>query len=1095
MFRLSRRVVLSDWFVWMIFSLVANFTWAQSETATVSGQVVDPSGLNITAAQVKLVDIDRDTSTNTKTNYAGLYTFPSVRPGRYRMEVSVAGFRVVNVTGLTVNVQDHLEQNFKLVVGSTAESVTVEGQSYSMNTESATVSTVVDRNFAENLPLNGRSFQTLIDLTPGVVLTSSNLSDNGQFSVNGQRASSNYWTVDGVSANVGSSSGANPGNGMGGTAAGFSAMGGTNGLVSVDALQEFRIQTSTYAPEFGRTPGGQISIVTRSGTNRWHGTVFDYLRNDILDANDWFADEKGLIKPRERQNDFGATLSGPVFKNKTFFFFSYEGLRLRLPRVTLTDVPCDNSCRIFGDARKTAVLGMQPYLNAFPLPNGPEVLTQCDAATDPACPPSGQEPTGSAQFDASYSNPAGLNAYSIRIDHKISDNFTLFGRYDYSPSEFIIRGGAQGVAALNVIQPSDMTIETGTVGATLLISSVVANDIRFNYSRTDGSSSQKLDDFGGAMPLRSLPFPSPFTSQNANFSLVIQSLGTGGAGAGSFIFEGPVARNRQKQINIVDNLTLQRGQHNLKLGVDFRRLTPLYNPPSYSQDAFFQDISSAETGDSAGAFISSSHNTQLLFRNLGCFAQDTWRLLPTVTLTYGLRWDVDYAPSSLNGVNIPGLTGYSLTNLSSLAIAPAGSPAFKTTYGNLAPRFGLAYQMSQSQNWSRVFRGGFGVFYDLVSSEAGNLVGNGYPPFGALTSLLPGTVFPYAPAQIAPPPIPAAGTLSELYAFNPSLRQPYTLEWNVALEQGLGTNQSVSVSYVGASGRRLLQTTYWFLPVTNPNITSAFLVDNTASSDYDALQIQFERRLSRGVQALASYSWAHSIDDGSAGSLAIASNNGTPGGENVNRAASDFDIRHSLSAAVAYDLPTPKTNKIVMSMLGDWSVQGIVLARSAPPVDISDQNLFNQFAGGLVADARPDLVPAQPLYLHGQQYPGGKAFNPAAFTDPPIDPTTGTPLRQGDTPRNFMRGFGATQLDFAVHRDFPIRESLKLQFRAEMFNVINHPSFGPPNGGFGTSSFGISNEMLGQSLSGYGGAGSGALSPLYQIGGPRSIQLALKLQF
>jgi hypothetical protein len=212
---------------------------------------VDPSGLNLTGAQVKLVDIDRDTSTSTKTNNSGLYTFLSMKPGRYRMEVSVAGFRVINVTGLTVNVQDHLEQNFKLVVGSIAESVTVESQTYSMNTESATVSTVVDRNFAENLPLNGRSFQTLIDLTPGVVLTSSNLSDNGQFSVNGQRASSNYWTVDGVSANVGASSGANPGNGMGGAGAGFSAMGGTNGLVSVDALQEFRIQTSTYAPEFG----------------------------------------------------------------------------------------------------------------------------------------------------------------------------------------------------------------------------------------------------------------------------------------------------------------------------------------------------------------------------------------------------------------------------------------------------------------------------------------------------------------------------------------------------------------------------------------------------------------------------------------------------------------------------------------------------------------------------------------------------------------------------------------------------------------------------------------------------------------------------
>ncbi len=189
---------------------------------------------------------------------------------------------------MTVNVQDHLEQNFKLAVGSVSESVTVDGGAPLVNTESAAVSTVVDRQFAENLPLNGRSFQTLIQLTPGVVLTTNNGLDTGQFSVNGQRASSNYWMVDGVSANIGIGTSTTPGNGLGGTLGSFSVLGGTNSLVSVDALQEFRIQTSTFAPEFGRTPGGQISIVTRSGTNQFHGTAFDYVRNDIFDANNWF---------------------------------------------------------------------------------------------------------------------------------------------------------------------------------------------------------------------------------------------------------------------------------------------------------------------------------------------------------------------------------------------------------------------------------------------------------------------------------------------------------------------------------------------------------------------------------------------------------------------------------------------------------------------------------------------------------------------------------------------------------------------------------------------------------------------------------------
>src|ERR1700722_9204662 len=276
MLRLRCRPLAHCLCLWLLFSLVADFTWAQSETATVSGQVVDPSGLNLTGAHVKLVDIDRDTSTNTKTNNAGLYTFPSVKPGRYRMEVSVTGFRVVNVTGLTVNVQDHLEQNFKLVIGSISESISVDAGSSLVDTESAAVSTVIDRQFAENLPMNGRGFHTLIQLTPGVVLTPNNGTDSGQFSVNGQRATSNYWMVDGVSGNIGASATNVPGNGVAGTLGSFSVLGGTNSLLSVDALQDFRIQTSTYAPEFGRTPGAQISIVTRSGTNQFHGTLFDY---------------------------------------------------------------------------------------------------------------------------------------------------------------------------------------------------------------------------------------------------------------------------------------------------------------------------------------------------------------------------------------------------------------------------------------------------------------------------------------------------------------------------------------------------------------------------------------------------------------------------------------------------------------------------------------------------------------------------------------------------------------------------------------------------------------------------------------------------
>jgi Carboxypeptidase regulatory-like domain/TonB dependent receptor len=1073
-------------FLGLLLSLVVNFTWAQSETATVSGQVVDPSGLNITGAQVKLVDIDRDTSTDTTTNNSGLYMFPNVRPGRYRMAITAAGFKVVNVTDVTVNVQDHLEQNFKLVVGSISESITVEGGAPLVDTESATVSTVVDRQFAENLPLNGRSFQTLIQLTPGVVVVPSNYDDNGQFSINGQRASSNYWMVDGVSGNIGT--GVNllgtPGNSLAGTNGSFSSLGGTNSLVSVDAMQEFRIQTSTYAPEFGRTPGGQISIVTRSGTNQFHGTAFDYVRNDVFDASNWFngyTNMPPLPKAKERQNDFGGTFGGPIFKKRTFFFFSYEGLRLRLPQTTLSIVPDTSFTPDTTNSRQNALPDLQPYLNAFPLPNpsSPEIL--CDPNTDFYCPPSGI--SGSAAFNASYSNPGSLDAYSLRIDHKLTDTLTLFGRYNYSPSEIDARGG--GGSTLSTVSATRITTQTATVGLTWFLSQGVVNDLRFNYSHVDAKGDSYLDDFGGAVPPNALPLPSPFSSSNSQFGFNVVSLEPQGV-----LSIGQNEQNLQRQINIVDGLSLQEKSHTLKFGVDFRRLTPRYRPPSYDQAALFGDVPSAATGTLLDYGAENNLSPVFLFRNLGVYAQDTWRVVPRLTLTYGIRWDVDFVPQTLSGPNFPAVTGFDLQNLANLSLAPSGTPPYKTTYGDVAPRLGLAYQLSKNQEWRTVVRGGVGIFYDFDSSEAGDTVGSGVYPFGA--SVYGGGTFPLNPPPPAPPITPPTATSpGEVLAVDPQLRLPYTIEWNVALEQALGKEQSISASYVGATGRLLLQTASVFYPT--PSFSAATLLTNQGSSDYNALQIQFQRRLSHGIQVLASYSWSHSIDTASAGSNVVTSNELVPSDANANRGPSDFDIRNAFSTGITWDLPAPHFTAFMSRVLGGWSLESIVQARSAPPVDVSDTN-FYEFSGGISADVRPDFVPGVTVYLYGSQYPGSKAFNPAAFTNPPVDPTTGLPLRQGDVPRNALLGFGAAQWDFAIHRILPIHESLKLDFRAEAFNLLNHPNFGAPNGQFGSGLFGLSQEMLGQSLNFYN-SGGGAFNPLYQIGGPRSMQLSLKLIF
>lgn len=1041
---------------------------AQSPNGNINGLVSDPSSAAVVAAEIVAINDVTGVQYAAKSNSEGIYVLSNLPPGPYRLQVSKVGFKTIIKPDIVLNVQDALSVNFTLPIGALHEIVTVEGGAPLVNTESAAVSTVVDRQFAEQLPLNGRSFQTLIQLTPGVVLTASNSKDGGQFSVNGQRPTSNYWMVDGVSANIGIGVTAfsYPGNGLGGALGSFSAVGGTNSLVSVDALQEFRIQTSTYAPEFGRTPGGQISIVTRSGTNRFHGTTFDYLRNDVFDANDWFANFAGLPKAKERQNDFGGTLSGPIVKDRTFFFFSYEGLRLRLPETLLTTVPDVN-------ARRNAVAAMQPYLDAYPLPNGPAPF---DGQGNPI--------PGAAQFDATFSNRATLDAYSIRIDHRLNNKFTLFGRYNYSPSAVVQRGANTFLSASNTTS-TQITTQTATVGATWAISTAMTNDLRFNYSRAEANSYASSDSFGGAVPLSSLSFPSPFTAQNAFLSFNVTALQQGE------LEVGRVGRNLQRQFNLVDSTSLQRGTHSLKVGVDFRRLSPLYAPDLYNQDAFFNDVPSTESGTLSFALVESNLSSTFLFRNLGIYAQDNWRILPRLMLTYGVRWDADFVPRSLQGPTFAAVTGFDLKQLSQLTLAPPGTPAYTTTYTNFAPRLGVAYQLSQSQDSQTVLRGGFGLFYDLATSEMGNQISNGNYPFGT-SQFNSGGTFPLDPAAATPPAItpPNATNFLSLFAIDPQLQLPYTLGWNVAVEQGLGHEQSISATYTGAAGRRLLQSAL-AIPSNLPG--GVQLLTNAGSSDYDALQLQFQRRLSHGLQSLASYTWAHSIDTGSAGSTSVSGNKIGPSlNPNVNRGPSDFDVRNAFSLGMTYDIPSPKTKTVINAILHDWSIQNLVLARSAPPVDVLDAHF--QVLDNFLAAIRPDLVPGKSFYLYGSEFPGRKALNPSAFTDPPTNPSSGTLLRQGTLSRNALRGFGATQWDLAIHRDFPIYESLKMQFRAEMFNILNHPNFGPPNGSFGRGGFGLSTQMLGQSLSG-NVLGGGAFNPLYQIGGPRSIQLALKLQF
>ena len=1035
---------------------------AQSPNGTINGRVVDPSNGVIAGADILVINDVTGVKYPGKTNDDGIYVVPNLPPGAYRLQVSKVGFKTLIKPDIVLNIQDALSINFTLPVGAVFEIVTVEAGASMINTTDASVSTVIDHTYVENMPLNGRSFQDLILLTPGTVTQTPQISQSGaiasgigatgEFSVNGQRPESNYYSVDGVSANVGTASGLamEMGAGPSGSVAASTALGTTQALVSVDDLQEFRVQSSTYSAEYGRNPGGQFSFETKSGTNQWHGTAYDYLRNGAFDAPDWFNDYFQSSEPDLRQNDFGGTVGGPVEvpglyhgKDKTFFFVSYEGLRLAAPQAANVSFVPDAALRASTPAP------LDQVLNAFPVqsPNGID-----DTAN------------GIAQFIGSWSNPASLDSTSIRFDHVVSDKLTLFFRFSDTSSSSAARGNAANLLAPTMNSISAYTLRTYTAGTNTLFSSRLNNQFRLNYTSNETTTSSVIDPFGGSTPVDLLQLTGLGTGAEPQVALYY---------SGYQVFLDQAQQSgAQKQWNLVDAFGVSLGHHQFKFGVDYRRLAPIATLSTPIVAYYYLSPSSVQANSSFTSALVYAR-AYPLYSNFSAFAQDEWKVSQRLSLSLGLRWELNPAPGVTQGLKPYTTQG---SNPNTVTLAPQGTPLWKTTWFNFAPRLGAAYVLNSVPGWETVARGGGGVFFD-TGQQLGSLGFNG-PGFVGEGSFLPGS-FPGSvtiPVIVNPPQPPYV-----IYGFAPHLQLPYTLQWNASVEQALDKSQVLTVSYVGSHAVRLLQQNE-FEPPDNPNAYFVYFVENGLTSDYNSLQVQLRRRLSRGLTALVSYTWSHCIDYGSQNYLV-----------GYQRGNCDFDVRHSLSTAFAYDLPNVGNSGFANVVLHHWGLDSRFTARTSFPVTLNGNELPQPngqlYFGGL------NFVPGQPVYLYGgscasvlqglgnlapgQGCPGGRAINPNAFT--------AVSSGLGDVPRNFARGFGAWQMNLAVRRDFPIHERLKVQFRVEAFNIFNHPNFGVINPNFGTSTFGQFTGTLANSL--------GVLSPLYQMGGPRSMQFALKLIF
>ena len=520
----------------------------------------------------------------------------------------------------------------------------------------------------------------------------------------------------------------------------------------------------------------------------------------------------------------------------------------------------------------------------------------------------------------------------------------------------------------------------------------------------------------------------------------------------------------QRQFNINDTLSWTTGAHQWKFGFDYRRLTPILSPRAYILLLNFTTAANLTSGVAPSATVGAGFKARPIYHEFSAFARDAWRISRRLTLDLGLRWDVNPAPGEADG-NLP-LALVNADDPRTLALAPRGTPLWKTTYNNFAPRFGVAYRLFEAPGREAVLRGGFGVFYDTGNSQ-GSAGFDRYPFVPSVTRT--NVALPLSAAQVAPPPFAIAPRYGLMISSDPDLKLPYTLHWNVAWEQSLGREQSLTATYVGNNGRRLLVQRTLTLTPFNSDFSDLRLITNDASSDYHALQMQFQRRLSRGLQALVSYTWAKAIDVVSSDSVSNL----------LLRGPSDFDIRHNLAGAVTYDIPAPKLNGLPGAVLRNWSIDTKFNSQTALPLNIVSGFILDPSDGTQVA-RRANLVDGVPVYLDDPTMPGGRVINRAAFSTPAAN-------QQGNLGRNIIRALPAWQIDFAIRRQFNFTEKLNLQFRAEAFNIFNHPNFGSINANLTSTTFGQATNMLGSQLTG--------LNPLYQIGGPRSMQFAIIVRY
>ncbi|OFW36409.1 MAG: hypothetical protein A3J28_07105 [Acidobacteria bacterium RIFCSPLOWO2_12_FULL_60_22] len=999
--------------------LYGQLAWAQVNTATISGTVRDQSGAVLPGANVVIQNQDTGISRTVTTNTAGRYSAAALGLGNYQVTAQVQGFQSQARSGVVLTVGREAVVDFTLTVGAVTQTVEVSGEAPLVELTNANLGGLVDDRTIRDLPLNGRSYDQLALLQPGIVQygtaggSFNGGSGNNKFSAAGNRSYSNSFLLDGTDIN--DSSNQTPGGSS-----------GTN--LGVDTIREFKIVTNTFSAEYGRASGAVVSAVTRSGTNELHGSVFEFLRNSALDARNFFdVDEH----PPFRRNQFGGVLGGPIQRDQTFFFAGYEGLRQALSTTTFALVPTPAVRNgLLPDGRVIQVAEViKPYLNLWPEPNH-------GIFKDPA--------TGRDTFVGEYvaaPNAITRDDYFMgRVDHQLTAATNLFGRYSFDDDSTDSPRPTGTFTNVNIARRQYVTLQGNTVFTPTLL-----NAFRFALNR----AAQFQDD---------VP-----TDENGKTLSFIPGQPTGlieigeNSGIGTLTNVGASSTTPRFWVYNLwewgDDLTYVQGKHTLKWGGVARRIQSNNNVQTDVRGGYvFPTVEAlllARPSQYSGTPLGEDGYKGIRQTMFGFYGQDDFKVNQRLTLNLGLRWEMITDPTEVNHKvsnllhwNDPEVTAY-----------PNLKAFFETGKKNFQPRFGFAWQMDERA--SRVLRAGFGMYHDLLVPFYFNQQTSKYPPFYHRARIRPTASrpvpFPNAAAIIQSGDIP----LVQMEPLAPFLHSPTKFNFNLSLQQQFGGRGVVEVAYVGSQARHIMR--YYqinspfyqivngqkFRPNTvrrNPNFDRVRLKSTDSNSHYNGLQFKVARTSTSGTQFQVTYTFSKVMDQ--QGGLLTADNGQRDGSTTMDpedttrdwgRAA--HDATHNFTANFTYPVPFRFTSRAASLALGGWEITGIARLMAGQP--LTPQLSFdNSRTGDSGAGDRPDLVP-------------GKSQNPILGTpDRWYDPTAfsrPTPGTYGNLGRNTVIGPGLANFDLSLFKRFNVTENANVQFRAELFNVFNHANFGLPN--------------------------------------------------